>query len=72
MKVNFNRAALTEALSLVTTVVPSRTPKEILKCLRISAQEKEVHVFATDYEVGIKYLVSEVQVEEPGEVVVPA
>ena len=72
MKVNFNRAALAEALSLVTVVVPSRTPKPILQCLRVSAQEKDVHIFATNLEVGINYVVSEVQIEEPGEVVIPA
>jgi len=72
MKVNFNRAALTEALGLLTSVVPSRTPKPILRCVRIAASEKEVRICATDLEVGINYLAFEVQVEEAGEVVVPA
>jgi len=34
--------------------------------------KKDVRICATDLEVGINYLVSEVQVEEAGEVVVPA
>lgn len=72
MKVNFNRAALTEALGLLTSVVPSRTPKPILRCVHIAAGEKEVRISATDLEVGVNYLVSEVQIEEAGEVVVPA
>lgn len=72
MKVNFNRAALTEALGLLTSVVPSRTPKPILSCLRITASEKQVQIFATDLEVGMSYNISEVQVSEPGEAVVPA
>ncbi len=72
MKANFNRAALTEALGLLTSVVPSRTPKPILRCVHIAAGEKEVRISATDLEVGVNYLVSEVQVEEAGEVVVPA
>ena len=72
MKANFNRAALTEALSLLTSIIPSRTPKPILRCVRIAAGEKEVRICATDLEVGINYLVSEVQVEEAGEVVIPA
>jgi len=42
MKVNFNRAALSEALGLLTSVVPSRTPKPILRCVQITAEEKEV------------------------------
>lgn len=72
MKVNFNRAALTEALGLLTSVVPGRTPKPILRCVHIAAGEKEVRISATDLEVGVNYLVSEVQIEEAGEVVVPA
>ncbi len=72
MKVNFNRSALAEALGLLTSVVPARTPKPILKCVRISAGDTDVHICATDLEVGINYCVSEVQVEEKGEVVAPA
>jgi len=72
MKVNFNRSALAEALGLLVTIVPSRTPKPILRCVKISADEKEVKLFATDLEVGIQYSLSEVQVEEPGETVIPA
>ena len=64
MKVNFNRAALAEALGLLTSGVPGRTPKPILRCVRITAGEKDVRICATDLEVGINYLVSEVQVEE--------
>jgi len=72
MKANFNRAALADALGLLTSVVPSRTPKPILRCVQITAGEKEVRICATDLEVGISYTACEVQVEEPGEVIVPA
>ncbi len=72
MKLNFNRNALSEALNLLTLVVPSRTPKPILRCVRIAADEKGVRLCATDLELGINYLVREVKVEQPGEVVVPA
>ncbi|MCX5636071.1 MAG: DNA polymerase III subunit beta [Planctomycetota bacterium] len=72
MKVSFNRAAFADALGLLTTVVPARTPKPILRCIKIAAQEQGVRFCATDLEVGINYLASEVQVEEPGEIVVPA
>jgi len=72
MKISFNRTALMEALNLLTAVVPNRTPKPILRCVKITAQEQEIHACATDLEVGINYLVSGVQVEKPGEVIVPA
>jgi hypothetical protein len=44
MKANFNRSALAEALGLLTSVVPSRTPKPILRCVQITADEKEVRM----------------------------
>ncbi|MHC4264787.1 MAG: DNA polymerase III subunit beta [Planctomycetota bacterium] len=72
MKVIFNRSALVEALSLLTSVVPSRTPKPILRCVRITAKEKEARLFATDLEVGIDFSIAEVQVEKDGEAVIPA
>ncbi|KPK44619.1 MAG: hypothetical protein AMJ65_02505 [Phycisphaerae bacterium SG8_4] len=72
MKANFNRAALAEALGLLTSVAPSRTPKPILRCVQIAAEEREVRICATDMEVGINYSISEVQVEETGEVIIPA
>ena len=72
MKVNFNRAALANALGLLTSVVPSRTPKPILRCVKITAAGKDVRICATDLEVGINYAISEVQVEKEGEIVVPA
>ena len=72
MKANFNRSALTEALGLLTTVVPARTPKPILRCVLITAGEKNVCISATDLEVGVKYTLSEVQVENPGQAVIQA
>ena len=72
MKANFNRTALAEALGLLTSVAPSRTPKPILRCVQITAEDKEVRICATDLEVGINYSISEVQIETPGEVIVPA
>lgn len=72
MKANFSRAALAETLSLLTSVVPNRTPKPILRCVQINASKEEVRICATDLEVGINSLVSEVQVEKDGEVIVPA
>jgi DNA polymerase-3 subunit beta len=72
MKVTFNRSALAEALGLVTSVVPSRTPKPILKCVRIACSGKEMRVSGTNLEMGIDSLVSEVEVQEEGEGVVEA
>ena len=72
MKAKFNKAALQEALTLVTSIVPSRTPKPILQCIRITATEDTVLICATDLEVGISYNVTQVEIDSPGDVVVPA
>ncbi|MHC4130530.1 MAG: DNA polymerase III subunit beta [Planctomycetota bacterium] len=72
MKININRTALVEALALLTSVVPSRTPKPILRCVRITVAGKEARLFATDLEVGIDVSIAEVQVEQEGEAVIPA
>jgi DNA polymerase-3 subunit beta len=72
MKVSFNRSALAEALGLVTSVVPSRTPKPVLRCVRISTSGKEVRVCATNLEMGLNYFIAEVEIEREGEVVVEA
>lgn len=72
MRVTFNRAALAEALGLMVSVVPSRTPKPVLKCIRIAAAGKQVSICATNLEVGLNYLISEVEIAREGEVVVEA
>lgn len=72
MKVKFNRAALQEALGLVTSIIPSRTPKPILQCLRITTEKDAVRLSATDLEVGITVLVSQVEIAAAGDIVIPA
>ncbi|RYD81551.1 MAG: DNA polymerase III subunit beta, partial [Sphingomonadales bacterium] len=36
MKVICNRAALLQAISIASTVVPSRSPKPVLSCIKLS------------------------------------
>jgi len=72
MKVDFNKDALAEALGLIISVVPSRTPKPILRCVKISTGEKDVVISATDLETGISCLISEVKIDESGDVLVQA
>lgn len=72
MKIKFDRDALQEALGLVTTVIPSRTPKPILQCLKITASADAVFLGATDMEAGITYKINQVEVGEQGVAVLPA
>lgn len=72
MKIKFNRDALQEALGLITNVVPTRTPKPILQCLRITSEVDAVTICATDLEVGINIQILQVEIEEAGDIVLPA
>jgi len=77
MKVICNRGALLEALTVAGNVVASRTPKPVLQCVKLDAQKAadgtaELTVSATDLEVAIRYRDTQVEVEEPGEILVPA
>ena len=72
MKVICNRGALLEALTVAGNVVAARTPKPILQCVKLSAQDNALTLSATDLEVAIRYTDNQVQIEEVGEVLVPA
>ncbi|MBN2019079.1 MAG: DNA polymerase III subunit beta [Sedimentisphaerales bacterium] len=72
MKVQFNREALSQALALLTTIVPERTPKPILRCVKIDAGKDSVRIYGTDLEVGVNCLIAAADVKQEGQVVVPA
>jgi DNA polymerase-3 subunit beta len=72
MKVICNRGALLDALNLTGNVVASRTPKPVLLCLKLTAEDNSLTVAATDLEAAIRYRDEQVQVEQPGEALVPA
>lgn len=72
MQIIANRDALSEAIAVAGGVVASRTPKQILQCVKLSATKESLLMTATDLEVGIRYVVRQVEVLEPGEVVIPA
>lgn len=72
MKVICNRGALLEALSVAGNVVATRTPKPVLQCLKLTAADDRLTIAATDLEVAIRYSDSQVQIEQPGEILLPA
>jgi len=72
MKVICNRGALLEALTVTGSVVASRTPKPALQCVKLAAEGNELTLSATDLEVAIRYRDNQVEVSEPGELLVPA
>lgn len=72
MKLRFNRQEMAEALSAVASVAGARTTKEILKCVLLEAQSDSLVLSATDLELSLRYVVTQVEVEEPGDTVVVA
>jgi len=72
MKVICNRGALLEALMVAGNVVAARTPKPVLQCVKVTAADDKLTLSATDLEVAIRYSDSQVQIEQPGEALLPA
>lgn len=71
MKLLCPRGALTAAFQTVSGVVPARTPKEILQNTKLEASKTGAVLIGTDQEVGIRYTLGEVDVQRPGEVLLP-
>ncbi|HEX2972786.1 MAG TPA: DNA polymerase III subunit beta [Tepidisphaeraceae bacterium] len=72
MKVICNRGALLDALTVAGNVVATRTPKPALQCVKLAASGTQMTLSATDLEVAIRYQDNQVEVSEPGELLVPA
>lgn len=70
MKVICDRSGLVDALNLVTAVAVTRTPREVLRCVKITAQEGSLALAASDLEVAVWTSTAKVEVNEPGEALV--
>ena len=67
MKALCNREGLLAAFGMVGGVVPARSPKPILQNIKLVADPDEGSILmATDLEVGIRYRVLGVKVDQPG------
>ncbi len=79
MRVICDRAALLNAVNLVAGVVAARSPKPQLTCLKLSAKKGGkgaggglITLSATDAEISIRLSRAQVEVQEPGEILIPA
>ena len=72
MHVTVNRAALLEVLGAATGVVASRTTKDILRSVRLTAGPDALLLSATDLEVALRVRISQVQIKKKGDVLIPA
>ena len=72
MKAVYDREGLLAAFQVVSSVVPARSPKPILRNVKMIAAPEQSVLMATDLEVvGIRLEVRGVHVEEPGEALLP-
>ncbi len=76
MKAIINRGALLEILGQAANVVPARSPKPILGCVKISTVNEPggnaLRVMATDNELTLESTLGQVEVKEPGSALLPA
>ena len=71
MKLKCHRPSLATAFQVSSGVVPTRTPKEILKNLKLEVAEGKATLVGTDQEVGIRYEIPGVETESVGEILLP-
>ena len=68
MKIVANREKLLNAFQTVAPVAPARSPKAILQNIKLDVTSEGSTLMATDLEVGIRFAVEGIEVEQPGTV----
>jgi DNA polymerase III subunit beta len=71
MKITIQREPFLHAFQTAALVAPVRSPKTILQNIKLAASGKSVSLSATDTDIGIKLTLDDVQVDAPGEAVIP-
>jgi DNA polymerase III subunit beta len=72
MKALCDRDGLLTAFGMVSGVVPARSPKPILQNIKLVADSEDGSILmGTDLEVGIRFRVLGVKVDQPGSVILP-
>ncbi|MEM1330379.1 MAG: DNA polymerase III subunit beta [Planctomycetota bacterium] len=73
LKVICDRSALLDAINLASGVVAARTPRPQLTCVKLVAHSGgDMTLAATDGEVSLRLTLSRVDVQQPGELLIPA
>src|ERR1043165_4378745 len=76
MTVICDRGALLDTVNLISGVVAARTPRPQLQCVKLTAKKTgkagELPLAATDAEVSLSPRITQVDVQEPGEALIPA
>jgi DNA polymerase-3 subunit beta len=66
MKITCDREQLLTAFMTAATVAPSRSPKPILRNIKLEVTSETTTLMATDMEVGIRIEVGGIEVDKPG------
>jgi DNA polymerase-3 subunit beta len=72
MRALCQRQVLLEACQLISAAIPARDVKPILKNFKAVAADGECTLMATDLEVGVRFKVQSMTIQEPGEAILPA
>lgn len=72
MKLAVDGATLAEALTIVGGAIPSRAARPVLSNVLLSAHDGILEAMGTDMEVGMRFAIEEVDIEEPGKALLPA
>jgi DNA polymerase-3 subunit beta len=71
MKVTCDREKLQAAWQTAAAVAPARSPKPILQNVKFEVREQGAMLLATDLEIGVRVEVPSVEIESPGNAVLP-
>ncbi len=72
MKITCQRESLTNAFALAASIAPTRSPKEILQNVKVTAAGGKLTLTATDMEVGIRLELEDgVEIETEGTALLP-
>lgn len=71
MKLHCHRPTLASAFQIVSGAIPSRTPKEILRNVKLQVGGGKATLVGTDMEVGVRCEIPGVETDSDGEVLLP-
>ncbi len=71
MKLHCHRPSLVTAFQIVSGIVPTRTPKDILRNVKLQVGGGKATLIGTDQEVGIRYDIPGIETDSAGEVLLP-
>ena len=71
MKISLERDKFQSAFQTAAAVAPARSPKPILRNVKLEVSPDGATLLATDLEIGIRIEVPGIQVEVPGAAILP-